>query len=438
MSNEKVAAKLETIEQSSGLANSLILTSSKVRDESLDSIASTLAKNKNVVHLNLTNNALSASSSMVLAEILKQNRLKSMLLSANQLGCQGAIILAEGLKQNTSLEVLEIARNGCGDEGINAICKAIRQHPNIRSLNFAQNTILDKHPEAWLSLKKVTKLEYLDLSKNQVGDRSCFTLKQLLEESNLKHLNLASNQLNDESVIELCSGLKSSELLSLDLSNNKFNFEGIEALSDVLANDPKLKSINLASMKLDDKCGVKLAEMLWSNKNLKELNLANNCLLGDSATEFAEALKYNGSLEVFTQPNMPQITPEITKAVNFLAQYNGRKAKESTIRKQITDKIGEIRAAQASERSPGNKQAIYNKNIRSSLVSCQRTTQKESLMNMFFIAIIAIRDTNLQKCLEDNLQKSEFSAFVSIYNECLLQIGSDEQKAGSNLHKLIF
>ena len=63
-----------------------------------------------------------------------------VLCSDNYIGALGAAVIANALKKNKSLRELHMKGNELGDEGVKAICAALRERQApITSLDFGNN-----------------------------------------------------------------------------------------------------------------------------------------------------------------------------------------------------------------------------------------------------------------------------------------------------------
>ena len=63
-----------------------------------------------------------------------------LLCSDNYIGALGAAVIANALKKNKSLRELHMKGNELGDEGVKAICTALRERQApITSLDFGNN-----------------------------------------------------------------------------------------------------------------------------------------------------------------------------------------------------------------------------------------------------------------------------------------------------------
>ena len=63
-----------------------------------------------------------------------------VLCSDNYIGALGAAVIANALSKNKSLRELHMKGNELGDEGVKALCKALKERQSpITSLDFGNN-----------------------------------------------------------------------------------------------------------------------------------------------------------------------------------------------------------------------------------------------------------------------------------------------------------
>ena len=329
----------------------LVLDTNNIGDEGVAALATSLAGGSQVKTLGLGSNGIGDAGINALAEMLKSNTvIESIELNSNSIEdvaglCEAIRVttslkrlnlsdnyiedgqsLASALKENASIEELVLSGNSLGDEGVIAVCEALkqRQGANLKVLELANVSI---SPEAMGAISDLVSacstLETLNLSMNEWGDGGAFKLGTALENAkNLVNLDCSAASLEAPGAMALASGLKGhSDLKKLDLSQNPIGQAGVASIVDVLKHDMNVEVLKLAwcnngenaeqigqlimyntTIKELDLRGNSLKDngMIWIARSLREsqldlnkLNVAYNDIQDDGAVSLAQSLKHN-------------------------------------------------------------------------------------------------------------------------------------------------
>ena len=329
----------------------IVMDTNNIGDEGASALASALTGGSQVKTLGLGSNGIGDGGVNALAEMLKGNTvLESIELNSNSIEdvsglCEAIRVttslkrlnlsdnyvedgtsLASALKENTSIEELVLSGNALGDEGVIAICEALkqRQGANLRTLELANVSI---SPEAMGAISDLvgacSTLETLNLSMNEWGDGGAFKLGTALEAAkSLVNLDCSAASLESPGAMALASGLKDhSNLKKLDLSQNPIGQAGVASVVDVLKHDMGIEVLKLAWCNNGENAeqigqlimynttikeldlrgnGLKDNGMIWIARSLREsqldlskLNLAYNDIQDDGAVSLAQSLKHN-------------------------------------------------------------------------------------------------------------------------------------------------
>jgi len=162
----------------------------------------------------------------------------------------GATYLVNGLTNNTKLQELNLARNDIGNAGCESIASLLdNPNCNLQKLSLYKNNIDDKGAITLANgLANYIKLQELVLDGNSIGNAGCEAIASLLGNSNcnLQELILSLNYIDDEGAITLANGLaNNTKLQELDLVRNPINNIDnavVEAFSRVLCNTSSVSS----------------------------------------------------------------------------------------------------------------------------------------------------------------------------------------------------
>lgn len=124
----------------------LDLDQTELGDLGVAKLFSRLAKHESLPQLPLRNLYLNAvgigeSAATAIGEYLASPHcaLESLYMSNNPMGSRGIIALSAGLTKNNSLTRLSLQSSGMADEGVIALCKALSNHPKIRTLDIGHS-----------------------------------------------------------------------------------------------------------------------------------------------------------------------------------------------------------------------------------------------------------------------------------------------------------
>ncbi|CAG9333359.1 unnamed protein product [Blepharisma stoltei] len=207
--------------------------------------------NPQIVHLQIIKFYLGDDELILLAEMVRRNRVLRILeFQSNLIGDKGAIALGKVLELNScpSLSILHLEQNQIGDQGAVALAQGLRNHSNLQILHISSNKIKDDGAIA-LSLA-------------------------LKENSALQELYFSSNQIQDEGATALGEALKvNSTLVALDVSFNHIGNDGSAKIGEGLKLNSSLKNLNIAGNKLENNDSMGTTQWMMLNDALQGLNL---------------------------------------------------------------------------------------------------------------------------------------------------------------------
>jgi hypothetical protein len=185
--------------------------------------------------------------------------LVKLYLRSNSIQNDGVDYLCPYLESSTSLQKLDLSRNGIGTMGGVAIFNSFRRNrlATIRSINLAHN-------ELW------------DLDCDEDGSGSFGIRSFLGKNRTLKSLNLEGNFLHDEGMEALCLGLTQggdqATLERLFLRGNSIGDDGAIALGECLSINKSLVYIDLAENEIGNTGGRALLSALDQNMTIQDIS----------------------------------------------------------------------------------------------------------------------------------------------------------------------
>ena len=215
--------------------------------------------------------------------------LEKFYLLDTQMGEEGVAALAHSLKHVTRLSELDLSCNPLG-HGISELAKHLHSVPYLKQLNLDETKMGEEGVTALAhSLKYVTRLRELDLSYNSLGHGVSEVAKHLQSVPHLKELHLRDTQMGEEEVTALAHSLKYvTQLSDLDLSKNPLG-HGISVLAEQLHSVSYLTRLKLNDTKMGQEGVIALAHSLKYVTRVSELHLSDNPL-GHGISELATHL----------------------------------------------------------------------------------------------------------------------------------------------------
>ncbi|KAK4482267.1 hypothetical protein RD792_009419 [Penstemon davidsonii] len=123
-----------------------------------------------------------------------------------------------------------------------------------------------------------SKLRYLNLSNNALGEKGIRTFEALLKsQHNLEELYLMNDGISEEAAVAVCELIPSTDKLKvLQFHNNMTGDEGAIAISKLVKNSPLLEDFRCSSTRIGSEGGVALAQALEICTHMKKLDLRDN------------------------------------------------------------------------------------------------------------------------------------------------------------------
>ena len=299
--------------------------------------------------LYLQKNELGNDTVVTVAEGLKHAvKLQYLDLSNNEFGNDEALAIAEGLKNALNLKYLDLSHNNIEEIGITSLASTLQRCTHLQYLDLSYNRIRAAealnyllkpdieaistvrtprhlyypaqasgcHKLPWkqvllfqcnLDIDKIAyfpnkiQLEYLDLSRNSLGNEGATKLAQSLKHFTLlQTLTLSLNAIGDDGIIALAEGIKhSSSLHVLDLSWNAIEGRGATKLAEKILHLSSLERLDLGRNKVGEAGAAQLAQLSGSMKqlvSLQILELNKNKIDDDGVIALAEGIRHLTSL----------------------------------------------------------------------------------------------------------------------------------------------
>lgn len=155
-----------------------------------------IKNNKSIEYLNLTNNYLTEVGAYHISDgLIHNSSIKTLLLNFNELKDEGVESILNSLNQNTSITHLSFQQNLLTKEGGEIISDKINFIPNLKILNLSLNEKLSEGATPiFESLYHNSSLEDLDIKKNGLNNKELKELELILKKNvTLKWVDLSNN-----------------------------------------------------------------------------------------------------------------------------------------------------------------------------------------------------------------------------------------------------
>lgn len=237
------------------------------------------------------------------------------------------LFLQNSIKYKHSLRSVELSR--LKKEDFEALLRILPSLTELRRLSIKNTTINEANAEALVgSFRYLKKLEFLELSQNNLEDEiaiiiedlgqlknlkslvinfneigyygSIYLSNQLQKLKNLELLNLRCDELDEDDIIEIEKAFPYlTRLKMLDLSNNELKDDGVVELFIMLSKYlTSLEILNLENIVISEVGATVIAESLPHLPNLQQLYLGRNWLGNEGVKALARFLPHQTNLKI--------------------------------------------------------------------------------------------------------------------------------------------
>ena len=252
--------------------------------------------------------------------------IKIFSICGNLISVFAAEYIAEFLSYNDKLEELDLSCNNLEESGIIKILRSICLSKLIK-LNISNNNITTDIENMVSILTRATKLVELDLSHNKFtvdptkflsqtsnvmfvnliklnvagnkasnGNVAIALTNVLADNTKLKELNLSDNKLRAEEIVKIFNGLKITTLTKLNVSYNNINDEAAENVANFLSKNQGMEELDLSHTDLLDAGAIKICRTKLTK--LTKFNIGHNNITVETAHDISTFLSHNTKLKV--------------------------------------------------------------------------------------------------------------------------------------------
>ena len=250
-----------------------------------------------LVFLDLSNNKINGQVAEEIANVIKNNpNLKLLNLANNNLG-PSAVVILQTLKNNSQLTSLNLCNNMMTGQVAGNIASVIKSHSGLEQLYLSDNDLKLSVGVVLKALQRNSNLKCLFLHNNHTTGQIAKDLANVIKtNSSLEELGLSGNDLR-LSAIEILQALKGNFTLKvLGLGTNNMTGDVVYDLANIIKNNSNLEQLGLGLNKLGPSTSI-ILQSLQNISKLKFLNLSSNSMTGQVAEDLANVIKNNSNLE---------------------------------------------------------------------------------------------------------------------------------------------
>jgi len=234
---------------------SLILDDNYITPIGGEALMKALLNNKNIEHLDLSNNRLGLKGSAkdfgpMISDLLKSNVfLKTVILKGNKLGDRHVAAIAEAMAENSTLKALDLSYNEFGPRGGELIGQMLQNNVFLKSFSVAWNSLLNQGTVHLLNgLKNNNSITHINISWNGVSDGGAREIAIVLAgNTSLEEFNVSHNRIGKEGAKKIAAGIKDSNIKAFNISYNPLDEEGVKVILESLTENQTLTDLDMTN-----------------------------------------------------------------------------------------------------------------------------------------------------------------------------------------------
>jgi len=187
---------------------------------------------------------------------------------------EGWHLLGRFIGNNNQLQRLDFSGVTLTDRNISLLSKEMRRNGSVDEITFADTSLGVEGIRRLVPVLSSKTMEYLCFNRNRVGDEGLEAIGRALASSPIQYLLLDDCDIKE---VTISNGLFPKYLDHLSLCYNKINSAGCLALAQLLQREySTLKTLSLRDNFIDDEGASILSTSLRKNKTLTCLDLRGN------------------------------------------------------------------------------------------------------------------------------------------------------------------
>ena len=240
-----------------------------------ENIASIIASNNNIRHLEISNSNMkknmitNIAKSMKYLKVLRQLNLHNNFITHK--------VLTVALREKYLLEQLNLSHCKLQEAHFLKICSTLQSMKGMKltSINLSNNNITNEAARSLSSLLCNQSITHVEMANCNLQEEGMASIINALKHKSLKHLNFSGNRITDFLAAEISAGIQNNpDITSLDLSNCSLEDFGVVAiLTSLKQHSSHLRSLKIGPFVSNKETAGSFKGVLSRNRNIENLSL---------------------------------------------------------------------------------------------------------------------------------------------------------------------
>ncbi len=195
---------------------------------------------------------------------------------------------------------LDLSFNPIGNEGLYILCNCMEKDvfENLKKIDLTSCKIdFEGLYKLYFTLQQFKKLEYINMSKNNLYSKKFKELKHYISLAGVKELKISQCKIGNEGVQALAEALiNNTSIKVLDIANNKFDDYGFIHFKEFPLKNNSLEIFNVSKNLITDDSAKEFIVNLNKNTSFKELNFFDNEIKNEAGNAMIEVLRTNRNI----------------------------------------------------------------------------------------------------------------------------------------------
>lgn len=276
----------------------LSLIHTKIGDERIGLVVRAYLKlDPNIVQLNIVGNKLSTKGLKEILNIIDEHpKITGLDISSNNFKEEDIIELAKFLSTNRTIQSLDTGSVGISLPSVQALFTSLHDNNILKELRLGYGVIGDQEIKIIMENLADTAITHMNLGASKIGIEGARHIAEFINKTKLVKLGLGFSQIGDAGMSLIFQALKDNDRIEyLDISRNDMTNNSVKDLAEMISKSKSLKYLNIERNDITEEGAVLIGEALQVNKSVEHLRLGK-VIVGDKGmAALAKALVSEGS-----------------------------------------------------------------------------------------------------------------------------------------------